>query len=64
MRDLILVYKFSELIQHQRAEIAARQLGDFETHSSKFNNCIASSIIACGKENIKLYKIKNGHLPG
>jgi hypothetical protein len=25
---------------------------------------VSNSIIACGKENIKLYKIKNGHLPG
>ena len=30
----------------------------------KFNPLVANSIVACGKENIKLFKIKNGHLPG
>ena len=28
------------------------------------NPLISNSIIACGKEGIKLFKIKNGHLPG
>ena len=31
--------------------------------SVKFNTCVSNSIIACGKENIKFYKIKSGHLP-
>ena len=45
-------------------EIVARQLADFETYSVKFSNQLANSIIALGKETIKFYKIKSGHLPG
>lgn len=37
---------------------------DFDTYAVKFNPNNATSIVACGKENIKLFKIKNGHLPG
>lgn len=33
-------------------------------YSAKFNPYFNSSIVACGKENIKFYKIKNGHLAG
>ena len=63
-RDVIIVYKFRELIKYAKVEIVARQLADFETHNVVFNSVVANSIIACGKENIKLYKMKSGHLPG
>jgi len=52
------------LIKFQKVEIVARQLADFETLNVKFNSVVPNSVIACGKENIKLYKMKNGHLPG
>lgn len=64
VRDVIIVYKFQELIKFQRVEIVARQIADFELYNVKFNQCLNLSIIACGKENIKFYKIKNGHMPG
>ena len=64
VRDVIIVFQFQDLIKYQKVEIVARQLADFELYSVKFNNCVSYSIIACGKENIKFYKIKNGHLPG
>lgn len=64
IRDVVLVYRFSDLVKYQKAEIVARQLSDFETYSVKFNQQVPNSIIACGKENIKFYKIKSGHLPG
>jgi hypothetical protein len=48
----------------KKTEIVARQISDFETFNVRFNTVIQNSIISCGKENIKLYKIKNGHLPG
>ena len=63
-RDVIIVYKFRELIKYAKVEIVARQLADFETHNVVFNSVVANSIIACGKGNIKLYKMKSGHLPG
>jgi hypothetical protein len=64
MRDSIIVYKFQDMIRFKKIEIHARQLLDFDTYSVKFNPMVATSIISCGKENIKLFKIKNGHLPG
>ena len=64
VRDVIIVYKFQDMIKLKKVEIVARQLSDFETYFVKFNDVVSNSIIACGKENIKLYKIKNGHLPG
>lgn len=64
VRDVILVYKFVEMIKFKKVEIIARQLSDFETFFVRFNNVVQNSIISCGKENIKLYKIKSGHLPG
>jgi hypothetical protein len=64
IRDVMIIYKFSELIKYKKVEIVARQLADFETYSVKFNPTIANSIIALGKETIKFYKIKTGHLPG
>jgi len=64
IRDVIIIYKFTELIKFQKVEIVARQLADFETYFVKFSSCVPNSIIACGKENIKFYKIKSGHLPG
>jgi WD40 repeat protein len=53
-----------DLIKLNKVEIVARQLSDFETYFVKFNSIVANSIICCGKENIKLFKIKSGHLPG
>ena len=64
VRDVIIVYKYQDMIKLKKVEIVARQLSDFETYFVKFNSVVSNSIIACGKENIKLYKIKNGHLPG
>jgi len=64
MRDAIIVYRFQDMVKFQKVEILARQLLDFDTCTVKFNPLLATSIVACGKENVKLFKIKNGHLPG
>ena len=64
MRDAIIVYRFQDMMKFQKIEILARQLLDFDTCAVTFNPLVANSIVACGKENIKLFKIKNGHLPG
>ena len=59
-----MVYKLIDMVKFKKVEIVARQLVDFETCFVRFNNAVSNSIISCGKENIKLYKIKSGHLPG
>ena len=63
-RDLIVIYNFSELLQNKRVEIYARQLCDFDLVNIRFNDANQNSLVACGRENIRLFKIKNGHLPG
>lgn len=30
----------------------------------RFNDAISNALVACGRENIRFFKIKNGHLPG
>lgn len=52
------------MIHNKKLEIYARQLCDFDLVNIRFNDAIATSLIACGRENIRFLKIKNGHLPG
>ena len=62
-RDVIVVYSMSELLKN-KTELHARQLLDFDMFAAKFHSVVNNQIVACGKENIKLFKIKNGCLPG
>jgi hypothetical protein len=64
VRDAIIIYKFQDLIKLNKVEIFAKQLSDFDMFFVQFNRLVANSLIAAGKENIKFYKMKNGHLPG
>jgi WD repeat-containing protein 90 len=63
-RDAILIYKFDDLIIHKRVEIFARQLCDFDLVNIRFNDANPNALVACGREHIRFYKLKNGHLPG
>jgi hypothetical protein len=63
-RDLVLVYNFSEMIVSRKVDIYARQLCDFDLVNIRFNDAVANGLVACGRESIRLLKIKNGHLPG
>ena len=51
------------MIKYKKLELYARQLSDFDTSHVRFNDVITESLISCGKENIRFYKIKNNHLP-
>jgi hypothetical protein len=63
-RDLILIYAFREMLENRRVEIYARQLCDFDLVHIRFNEAVGHGLVACGRENIRVFKIKNGHLPG
>lgn len=63
MRDVIIVYQMDELIKGKQ-ELFARQLFDFDMYTSSFHAVVPNQIVAAGKETIKLFKIKNGCLPG
>jgi len=52
------------MITYQKVELVARQLSDIELIDLSFNEAHPSSLVGCGKENIRFYKIKNNFLPG
>ena len=52
------------MINSKRVEIYARQLCDFDLVNIRFNDAVNTALVACGRENIRFFKIKNGHLPG
>ena len=62
-RELILVYAFQELVKQKKVELLARQLADFDMISLKFNPAISTTLVGCGKENIRFFKIKNNFMP-
>ena len=57
-----MVYSFTDLVKYQKIELLARQLTDFKLSSLKF---IAGTqiLIGAGKENIRIFKLKNNYLP-
>jgi hypothetical protein len=59
-----LIYNFQEMIANRKVEIYARQLCDFDLVNMRFNDALPTALVACGRESIRLLKIKNGHLPG
>jgi len=50
-------------VKYKKVELYARQLSDFDITSIRFNDILPNSLISCGKENIRFFKIKNNHLP-
>lgn len=44
--------------------IIARQISEFSIEKIRFLPFDENSLISCGRENIRLWRIKNGHLPG
>lgn len=59
-----MIYAFQEMITYQKVELVARQLSDIELIDLSFNEASPTSLIGCGKENIRFYKMKNNYLPG
>ena len=57
------MYAFQELAKFKKIELLARQLADIDLVSLKFNQVLNSSLVGCGRENIRFYKIKNNFLP-
>ena len=63
MRDVVIVYQTAELLKGKH-ELFARQLLDFDMYTTRFHAVVPNQIVAAGRETIKLFKIKNGCLPG
>lgn len=58
-----MIYNYSDLVKYKKVDILARQLSDFDIVNLRFNAARSDSLISCGKENIRFFKIKNNHLP-
>jgi hypothetical protein len=57
-RDLILIYKFKDLAVYKKVEIHVRQLSDFDLADIRFNDITHNTLVSCGKENIRVFKLK------
>jgi hypothetical protein len=47
----------------RKPEILAKQMSDFSIISMKFSPIELDKLVSCGRENIRFWRIKNGHLP-
>ena len=65
-RDEILVVELSPISDSKKlsAKIIARQVSEFNILTIKFSPIENDKIISCGSENIRFWRVKNGHLPG
>jgi WD repeat-containing protein 90 len=63
-REQIIVWNISNISQGQKPKIIAKQLSYFNILCLKFSPIDSDKLCSCGQENIRFWRIKNGHLPG
>jgi hypothetical protein len=51
------------MVRYNKVELLGRQLSDLDLTNLRFNEAIPSSLIGCGTENIRFFKLKNNFLP-
>jgi len=44
--------------------VLAKQVSDFNVMKLKFSSFENDRLVSCGRENIRFWRIKTGHLPG
>ena len=44
--------------------LICRQISDFDVHRVRFCPVDETSLVSCGRENIRFWRIRKGHLPG
>ncbi|OQR89273.1 hypothetical protein THRCLA_09817 [Thraustotheca clavata] len=59
-RTQLIVYDIS----NPAYPIMAKQLSDFAISKIKFSHYDNDRLVSCGRENIRFWRIKSGHLPG
>ncbi|KRX04875.1 WD40-repeat-containing domain [Pseudocohnilembus persalinus] len=62
-RELIIIWNIFDIENKKKPEILAKQVSDFNIISMKFSPTELNKLVSCGKENIRFWRIKNGHLP-
>lgn len=63
-RYVLIVFDISKANKSREASILAQQLSDFHINSAIFFPKDDSRLISCGKENVRFWRIKSGHMPG
>ena len=51
-------------MRYKRAELVSRHLSEFDIQRMQVCNRAGSQIVTCGKENVRLWRLRNGHLTG
>jgi len=58
-RELIIVWDITKISLGQKPDIVAKQTSDFNIISLKFSPIDSERMASCGKENIRVWRIKN-----
>jgi WD repeat-containing protein 90 len=63
-RSQIIVWNIESLVTQTPAlSIVARQLSEFPVSRIRFSPFEENTLVACGRENIRFLRIRNGHVP-
>lgn len=63
-RTKAVVYDLAAVHQGRDPKLIAKQLTDYDVKYAKFSPIESNVLVSCGRENIRFYRIKKGHLPG
>jgi WD repeat-containing protein 90 len=71
-RHQIVVWDIAQLIAEKAVTInsksstamVAKQISEFPVHKIRFSPFEEFSLVSCGRENIRFWRIRKGHLPG
>ncbi|CDJ50119.1 WD domain, G-beta repeat-containing protein, putative [Eimeria brunetti] len=63
-RQQLQVWELHGLLTTGRPNLLARQVSDFQIETLRISPLEELRLVSCGKENIRFWRIKNGHLPG
>ena len=72
-RHQIVVWDIAQLVHEKAVNIAtttkssalvARQISEFPLQRIRFSPFEEFSLVSCGRENIRFWRIRKGHLPG
>lgn len=70
-RQQIVVWDIAQLISEKAvnittktAALVAKQISEFPIQKIRFSPFEEFSLVSCGRENIRFWRIRKGHLPG
>ena len=64
-KELIIIWDISRVQRGEKPEIVAKQTSEFNVIDLKFSPIDSTRLASCGKENIKLWRIRDtGNIRG